>query len=148
MFDIYAPIIPYEGLGGIKLYSTLDELRPLLDACHAKLDRYSHLLYGDWTRYEIKDTADLFFHNKNGKLWQICALEKYKGKLFDKISVGMTEQELLQIDNSFVFNEISETFNSPKGVCIETETHTTGEIYGIAIYIKERYNPDFEEGKW
>lgn len=146
MFDIYAPIIPYEGLGGIKLYSTLDELRPLLDAYHAKA--VSYLPYKDWTRYEIKDTAYLFFHNKNRKLWQICALEKYKGKLFDKISVDMTEQELLQVDNSFVFSELSESFSSPKGVFIETETHTTGEIYGIAIYIKERDNPDFEEAKW
>ena len=61
---------------------------------------------------------------------------------------GMTEQELMRIDDSFVFNEITESFVSPKGAFIETETHTTGVIYGIAVYIKERDNPDFEEAKW
>ena len=146
MFDIYAPIIPYEGLGGIKLYSTFSELEPLLKAYNAEADSY--LPYKDWTVYVIESTAYLFFHNKNGKLWQMCAIEKYKGKLFDKIGVGMTEQELMRIDDSFVFNEITESFVSPKGAFIETETHTTGVIYGIAVYIKERDNPDFEEAKW
>lgn len=146
MFDVYAPIIPYDGLGGIKLYSTLEELEPLLKSYNAKT--LSYLPYKDWIRYEIKDTAYLFFHNKNGKLCQMCALKNYKGQLFNKISVGMTEQELLQIDDSFIFNEVTESFVSPKGAFIETETHTTGEICGISIYVKERGNPDFEEGRW
>ena len=146
MFNVYAPIIPYEGLGGIKLYSTLSELEPLLKSYNAEADSY--LPYKDWIRYEIRDTAYLFFHNKNGKLWQMTALENYKGKLFGNIGVGITEKELLQIDNSFVFDEGVESFSSPKGAFIETEVHTTQKAYAISVYVKERDNPDFEEGKW
>lgn len=83
MFDIYAPIIPYEEFGGIKLYSILELLAPLLKSYNAEADSY--LPYKNWTRYEIRDTAYLFFHNKNRKLWQTTALENYKGKLFRKI---------------------------------------------------------------
>lgn len=31
MIDINEPIIPYQGIGGIKLYSTIKELKPILE---------------------------------------------------------------------------------------------------------------------
>lgn len=143
MIDIYAPIVPYEGLGGLKLYSTLEEVAPLLRNEEIRIERMDD----DWTRYEIVDTMYLFFHNKNGKLWKLCALDDYKGKLFGKIGTDITEEELVAIDNSFVYDEFEEVFESPKGVYIESDQRTH-KIYCISVFIKELNELNFEEARW
>lgn len=66
------------------------------------------LLNNLWARYEISDTLYLFFHLVNGKLFKITTLEKYTGKLFENICVGMTEKELLDTDPTFVYDDFEE----------------------------------------
>lgn len=64
MIDIYAPIIPFEGMGNIKLYSTIEELSDVL----SQPDVNSVILNNCWIRYDISNTMMLFFHLKNRKL--------------------------------------------------------------------------------
>ena len=63
LLDISAPIVPFEWFWEIKLYSTRDELRELLE----KEDVESEIINNDWIRYDIQNSVELFFHLKNNK---------------------------------------------------------------------------------
>lgn len=143
MIDKNAPIIPWQGMGGIKLYSTIKEMREILEDSAVK----GTLLNNLWARYEISNTLYLFVHLVNGKLFKITTLEKYTGKLFENICVGMTEKELLETDPTFVYDDFEEVFESDKGVFLETDPETS-KITEISVYIKELDDDDFEEGEW
>ncbi len=138
-----APIIPWEGMGGVKLYSTIKECKSTIE----RRDVKAVLLNNLWVRYEIDNMMYLFFHLVNGKLFKITTLDEYKGKLFNKIGVGMTESELLEIEPSFVYDEFEEVFESEKGVFLETDpVHHT--VKYISVFIKELDDKNFEEGLW
>ncbi|MCM1233632.1 MAG: hypothetical protein NC489_26255 [Ruminococcus flavefaciens] len=142
LLDISAPIVPFEGLGKIKLYSTRDELQELLQKAVE-----SDISYDNWIRYDIQDSVALFFHLKNNKLFKITTLDNYRGKLFEKIGVGTTEKELLEAEPSFVYDDFEEVWESDKGVFIETDAETN-IVRWISVYIKELYDEDFEDAKW
>ena len=143
MIDIDAPIIPYVGIGGIKLYSELESLEDIL----TKDNVCAQVLNNIIIRYDIGDFLELFFHSGNNKLFKITTLEGYRGKLFDKITVGMKEEEFLQIEPSFIYDDFEEIFESEKGVFIETDpiTHTAK---WISVFVKEIDMDNFEKGDW
>ena len=143
LLDKMAPIIPYIGLGDIKLYSTREELRDLLS-----LDGVdSMMITENWIRYDICNTVELFFHLGNDKLFRISTLDNYQGKLFEKIGVGTTTEDISKLDSSFVYNEFEEVWESDKGVFIETDAETN-KVRWISVYIPELDLDDFEECKW
>ena len=143
LLDISAPIVPFEGFGEIKLYSTRDELQELLEgeAVEAKT------INNDWIRYDIQKSVELFFHLKNNKLFRITTLDNYQGKLFEKIGVGTTEKELLKVEPSFVYDDFEEVWESEKGVFIEMDAETN-TVRWISVYIKELDDKDFENANW
>lgn len=143
LLDISAPIVPFEGLGKIKLYSTREELRELIEKENVK----SEVIHNDWIRYDIQNSVELFFHLKNNKLFRITTLDDYQGKLFEKIGVGTTEKELLEAEPSFVYDDFEEVWESEKGIFIETEAETN-TVRWISVYIKELDDKDFEEANW
>lgn len=143
LLDNIAPIITYIGLGNIRLYSTKDELVDLL-----LLDNVEIKIINDrWIRYDIQNSVELFFHLKNNKLFRITTLENYKGMLFEKIGVGTTTEEMLNVEPSFIFNDFEEVWESDKGVFIETDAETN-KVKWISVYIPELDLEDFEDCKW
>lgn len=143
LLDLFAPIIPFEGFGEIKLYSTRDELRELLEI----EDVRPEVIHNNWIRYDIQNAVELFFHLKNNKLFRITTLDNYKGKLFEKIRVGSTVKEFLKVEPSFVYNDFEEMWESEKGIFIETDAETN-IVRWISIYIKELDAEDFEKASW
>lgn len=143
LLDISAPIVPFEGLGGIKLYSTRDELKELLE----KEDTKSEVIHNDWIRYDIQNSVELFFHLKNDKLFRITTLDNYKGKLFGRIGVGTTEDKLLEAEPSFIYDDFEEVWESEKGIFIETDAESN-IVKWISVYIKELNNENFEDANW
>lgn len=143
LLDISAPIVPFEGLGGIKLYSTRDELKELLE----KEDTKSEVIHNDWIRYDIQNSVELFFHLKNNKLFRITTLDNYQGKLFGRIGVGTTENELLEAEPSFIYDDFEEVWESEKGIFIETDAESN-IVKWISVYIKELNNENFEDANW
>ncbi|MBA4602111.1 hypothetical protein H2C83_07220 [Thermoactinomyces sp. AMNI-1] len=143
MIKLDAPILPWKGMGGIRLYSHISQFYDLI--VHSKSEP---VLLGKFLiRYEIKDSVDLWFNIMNGKLFKITALKNYKGKLFDKIRIGMHIDEVLQHEPSFIYDDFEEVYCSPKGVFIETDP-VEHSVLWIAVYVKELENEDFERGKW
>ncbi|WP_283610434.1 hypothetical protein [Faecalispora anaeroviscerum] len=143
ILDISAPIIPFKGFGEIKLYSTRDELRNLLEM--EGVD--SKIIFNDWIQYDIQNTIELLFHLKNNKLFRITTLDNYKGKLFEKIGVGTTEEEMLKIEPSFVYDEFEEVWETDKGVYIETDAETN-VVRWISIYVQELNLDTFDNCEW
>lgn len=143
LLDISAPIVPFKGFGEIRLYNTRDELHELLK----KEDVESEIIHNNWIRYDIQNSVELFFHLKNNKLFRLTTLDNYQGKLFEKIGVGTTEKELLEVEPTFVYDDFEEVWESEKGIFIEMDAETN-TVRWISIYIKEIDNEDFEEANW
>ena len=143
MLDIKAPIVPWVGLGNIKLYESIKSLRDLIDQEGVKEFLYSRFL----VRYEIPGKIYLFFNLLNGKLFKLTALKDYEGVVLDRIKIGMTSEELLRIDPSFEYDDFEEVYVSKKGVFIVTDAETE-EIMWISVFIKELETPEFEEAEW
>lgn len=141
--DIAAPIVPFKGLGGIRLYSTREELSGLLELGRVE----SMMINGKWIRYDIEDSIELFFHLENDKLFRITTLDNYKGKLFERIGVGTTEEEMLKIEPSFVYDDFEETWESEKGVFIEMDAETN-KVRWISVYVPELDSENFDKGEW
>lgn len=138
-----APIVPFEGLGGIKLYSTRAELKNLLELEGTE----SEVINDNWIKYDVQNSVELFFHRGNNKLFRITTLEDYKGLLFGKIGVGTNEKEMLHAEPSFVYDDFEEVWESPKGVFIEMDAETN-LVRWISVYIKEIDMDNFEDAEW
>lgn len=143
LLDISAPIVPFDGFGEIKLYSTRDELSKLLTMKNVD----SKIIFDSWILYDIQNSIELLFHLKNNKLFRITTLDNYKGKLFEKIGIGTTEEELLKIEPSFVYNDFEEVWESDKGIFIEMDAETN-KVKWISVYIPELNSENFEDCKW
>nr|WP_296006463.1 hypothetical protein [uncultured Blautia sp.] len=141
--DILAPIVPFRGFGEIKLYSTRNELKELLNEKGVE----SKIINDNWIRYDIQNAIELFFHLKNNKLFRITTLDNYQGKVFGKIGVGMREEEMLEIEPTFIYDNFEEVWESPKGIFIETDAETN-KVRWISVYIREIDDEDFEEANW
>lgn len=143
LLDISAPIVPFEGFGEIKLYRTRDELHELLEGEAVETE----IINNDWIRYDIQNSVELFFHLKNNKLFRITTLDNYQGKLFEKIGVGTTEKELLEVEPSFVYDDFEEVWESEKGIFIEMDAETN-TVRWISVYIRELDDENFENANW
>lgn len=143
MINLEAPIIPWIGMGGIKLYSHISELKSLLESEKVECFLYDKFL----VRYEIKGKIYMFFNLINGKLFKITTLEEYKGLLFDEIYVGQKTEEMLRVDTSFEYDEFEEVYVSDKGVFVEMEPETD-TVKWISVYIKELETEEFDRALW
>lgn len=143
MIDLNAPILPWIGMANIKLYSSLRDLKEILENEKAKTFSYSRFLL----RYEIEGKLYLFFNLINGKLFKITTLNNYTGLLFDKISVGTKEDDLIIIEPSFKYDDFEEVYVSEKGVFIETDPENR-TVQWISVFIKELETDDFEDANW
>ena len=143
MIDISAPILPWIGLGNIKLYENINDLKALIARDDVKGFLYDKFL----VRYELEDKIYLFFNLLNGKLFKLTALKNYEGTLLSQIKIGMTSQELLKIDPSFEYDDFEEVYVNRKGVFIETDPETE-EIRWISVYINELETPGFMQAEW
>ena len=141
--DLNAPIVPYKGLGGIGLYTSQKALTEFLKVNNA----ISRMLFEDTIRYEIKDECLLFFNVANDKLYKLTATGNYKGSVFDKIRIGMTEEELLEAESSFIYDDFEEVWISDKGIFIEMDPETN-KVMWISVYVSELDTEDFEKGNW
>lgn len=143
MIDINAPIIPYESMGGIKLYSTIKDLREVITGENVEVKVFHNV----WIVYSIDNLLELFFDLLTGKLFKIVTLDDYCGKLFDKITVGMKKDEFLELEPSFIYDDFEEVYESNKGIYIETDAINDTARW-ISIYVKEMNTEAFEKGEW
>lgn len=143
MINIDAAILPWEGIGGIKLYSHIKNLKNVIISEKATSFLYDRFL----VRYEIQDTLYLFFNIINGKLFKITALKDYRGKTVNGICIGQKITDALLLDNSFEYDDFEEVYVSPNGIFIETDP-LTERIQWISVFVKELETEIFDDAMW
>ena len=133
MIDKYAPIIPFVGMGGIRLGATKEDVEEILGET---LKNPIMQFDGKRSRYDL-DNLLLFFEEKTGQLIMMTTQAGYKGKLFSRFDVNSTVEELMDYDSSFVFDEFEELCSSEKlGVDIDASS-PRGRTDWISVYVKD-----------
>lgn len=134
MIDKYAPIVPFVGMGGLRLDSTKEEVEEILGE---KLKNPEMHFDGTRSRYAVQDVMLLFFEEKTGRLIMIYTQEGYKGKLFGKIGTDSTVEELMRLDPSFVLDEFDELYISKeKGVAVDAVSPENRTKW-ISVYVRD-----------
>ena len=114
--DIDAPIIPNQGLGGLALRTHISELEDLVMGLGSWKAGSCELVAPFEARYsfgngEIQAAVDV----RNGRIFRLTARAGYKGKLFDKIILGMSVRQALELSPELYYSETEELILS-KGV--------------------------------
>lgn len=141
MLNVDAPIVPYEGIGEISLYSSEISLKEFLSNYNKVI------LPNGWIRYDIEDYLQLFFHPVNNKLFKMCTQPGYRGYLLDNICTSTHESDFQTYDSEIMYDEFEEVWESPKGYFIETDVETFKANW-ITVYIPEFLGEDFWKGNW
>lgn len=133
--DKYAPIIPFVGMGGIRLNSTKAEVEQILGE---RLPEGEVLHNGKFRQYILGNEISLCFSEETGRLIEMETLPGYKGKLFGKIGTDTDENDLIRLEPSLEYNDFEEVFVSKeKGLVIETDLPLHKAVW-ISISAKER----------
>ena len=134
MIDKYAPIIPYVGIGGIRLNSTKAEVEQVLGC---PLEGKELLYDGEWSKYTIGNELSLFFVEEDDRLFEIETLPGYQGKLVGKIGTDTDEADLLRLEPTLEYDEFEEIYQSKeKGVIIMTDIPAQKAVW-IAVYVED-----------
>lgn len=145
-------IIPFEGLGNIKLYSKLEEVKSFLDVNNIKYfseiwSAEGETIPNPWTVLFIENSINLYFAG-NDKLFKIYCCGDYKGSLPNGINLDTELLKAKEIDTSIEYNDDGEDYESNNGYWIE-DNLDTGKLLSITIFIKELLDDDtFDSLKW
>ena len=144
-------IIPFEGLGEIKLLSSFDEIKKFLRENKIKFEIEYQSNKGctpevAWTMIHINNSITLSF--AKNKLWEIYCEEKFKGSLPNGIKIGIPMEEALKIDSSLKYDDWNEDYQSNLGYWIE-DNLDDNTVLSITIFIKEVLDDNvFFDYKW
>ena len=134
MIDKFAPIIPFIGMGGIRLNSTKAEVEQVLGE---RLPEGEVLHNGQYSQYILGNEMSLCFSEVTGRLTEMETLPGYKGKLFGKIGTDTDEKDLIRLEPSLEYNNFEEVFVSKeKGRVIETDLPSHKAVW-ISISAKD-----------
>ena len=86
LLDITAPIIPFVGFGEIKLYSTKDDLKDLLEMEGV----ISKIIFNDWIQYDIQNDVELLFQLKNN------LIDVFNSSIIEFCKTRIKENRILQ----------------------------------------------------
>ena len=115
MIDIFAPIIPYVGAGGLRLGWTQEQVERVT----GPLGEYKAVARL-WRRYTVGDYLWLFFNGPGDGLEKIVTLPGYCGRLFDSIDTLTSERDLVKKEPTLVYREQLKLYTTPKGALIQT----------------------------
>jgi hypothetical protein len=110
-FDVRADIIPGQSIGGVSLRTPLLEFHDdLMDYSVRRLDSPFYELVSIYeARYKVADGAIMICADvRNGKIFKVCALEGYRGKLSGRLGVGMRVSDAMAREPRLYYNESEE----------------------------------------
>ncbi|MGN0978775.1 MAG: hypothetical protein ACI4PT_00400 [Candidatus Avoscillospira sp.] len=133
MININAPIIPYQGMGGLHLGWSKEQVENVVEKPLCQRMEISQKI----SRYTIPNKLLLFFNEKEDRLIKITTLPGYQGKLFGKIGTDTTEDEFQFLEPTLQYDEFSEVFVSEeKGVFIETKLPEAKASW-ISVFVED-----------
>lgn len=150
MIDMTCNIIPYIGIGEIKLGMSIELVRNFLKNRHTEFDQWVEPNKGmvpeiPWTFIRIENSIVLAF--AEDILFEIYLENKYRGKLPNGISIDMKMTDAKQIDQTLEYNDDEEDFVSKDGYWLG-DLVDTGKVISITIFLPEVEKDDFFEYNW
>jgi hypothetical protein len=155
LFEISAPVIPFDSIGGIRLYSHISQLNEILEKNNAEFEMYSRFL----AKYVLNEALEIHFNILNGKVYKLCAKNEYKGIFKDEIQIGTNLTAISGKYVNLVYRDFEQYFILD-GVVLETvleknsqTNHWEDIVTSLSIYIRELddeiLDSEFiEYGKW
>lgn len=139
-----ATIIPYYGVGELRLGMSLTAIRALLKEAKIPFDQTLNSNKGctpevSWTYIKIYNSITMCF--AKDILWSIVLEEDYKGKTENGLYVNMEISEAERLDCTLEYNEDDEDFISQNGYWINDDVES-GLITAITIFIPEAKDSD------
>ena len=137
--EMFNEIIPYVGIGPIKLGMTLEEVRTIIKAQKMKFDQWIDPNEWcepsiPWTLIRIEKAITMVF--VKGILFEIGLEESYIGSLPNGIHIGMPMSEVEKMEPNLKYNEDDEEFESPNGYWIGDEI-ASGKVVSITIFLPD-----------
>lgn len=156
--SLAAPILPNEGLGGLKVRAKIADLQNLfLGLGLYKKGAYS-LVAPFEARYRLGDgEIEVGVDVRNGKVFKLIAGPGYQGLLCGKIGVGMAVWEAMRREPSLRYDEAEEAlvYEGCPGVLLDVpeidplpEAVPALMISGISVYAPEAFSPAGQKGNW
>ena len=134
MYDIYAPIIPYVGMGGFLLNMSKEEVETILER---PLGAGELIRQGELEEYMIDDILSMYFSPVDGRLKGLVTQKGYRGLLMGKISTETNEKDLLTLDPTLEYDDFEEFYESyVNGYQLETNLPDEKAEW-ISIFSKE-----------
>lgn len=143
--DLYAPIIPQIGLGGLVLSTHIKKYKELVESFSwldtKTLEDKSVSLFSSFhIGYELQDVLIMIFDVLTGELQRICAKKGYQGLLLNRIKTGMLIEEAIKLEPRLKYDEDEEHFyiEGLQGVTVETDAYNN-YIEIITLYTGTGY---------
>lgn len=150
IFDMNNRIIPYEGIGELKLGMRLEDIRRYLKNNQIKFDQWIESNEGfepeiPWVNIRIRNSITLTF--VKDILFEILLQNEYKGALPNGIKIDMEMNEVEQIEPSLKYDDDDEIFVSDNGYWIGDEIEL-GKVVSITIFLPDVELDDDEFWKY
>lgn len=156
--DIFAPIVPAVGLGGIALRQRLFDIQGTLVGLGVSKRGWCSMVGPFEARYYLGEGVVSFSVDvRNGKIFRVSAHPGYKGKLANGLWIGMPVQEAVELQPDIFYSEVDQTLLSSlhPGVAIDVdnidpspEEVLSMEIQAISVYVPELDTPAGQRGDW
>lgn len=149
---IESTIVPYEGIGEIKLYSVLSKVKQYLDDNNIKFTSEiwkaeEETIPNPWTVLKIDNSIILYFA-ANDKLFKIYCTNDFKGSLTNGINLNTSIDDAKKIDNTLEYNDDGEDYESNNGYWVEDDLDN-GKVLSITVFIKEILDDnEFDKLEW
>lgn len=149
---IFEKITPYKGIGEIKLYDHIDNVKKYLQINNIYFeeriyDQSDCYIKYNWHVLIIDDCIKLFFSEGNYKLFKIYIYDGCKAKLPNEIEVGMSIEKSKEIDTTLTYDDFDEMYISSNGYWLEDDSWTN-TVASIQVFVKEIDDEDFLLCKW
>lgn len=144
-------IVPFESVGKFKLYSSVEDVKKILDdekfSYSEEIREHKDFTHPvPWLNIKVNNVISFWF--VKDKLFEISLKENFKGSLPNGIYVGMSIEKAKKIDSKLEFNEWDEIWESTLGYWLE-DIVATKKIVSIIIFVKEVLDYDlFEKYEW
>jgi hypothetical protein len=156
--DLFAPIKPNRGLGGLQLRSHISGLSELLVGLGVSRPGTYELTRPFEATYSFGDggvrcAVDV----RNGKVFKLIATKDYKGKFGDRVHVGMTVKDAIAVEPRLFYSEAEECIfcKGVEGIVFDLplEDPDPSEvpslvITSIAVYAIEAFTATGQNGNW
>lgn len=156
--NLLAPIVPNEGLGGLKLRTSLADIQDLFTGLGLTQSGSYTLVAPFEARYRLgKGEVEVGVDVRSGRIFKISAGPGYQGLLLGKISVGMGMGEAMKQEPCLHYDEVEEAvlLKGRPGVTLDIpeidpqpELVPMLQISAISVYAAEAFRGDGPRGNW